>query len=88
MKNLGKKRSVDIESGALADLFWYPRLGWETSLFLHINNGKSDVSQPNRGYQNRPLDLDGKVTECNDYETDSEIGVEDNPFHDECSDSN
>ncbi|GBL95576.1 hypothetical protein AVEN_24793-1 [Araneus ventricosus] len=35
-------------------LFWYPRLGWETSLFPHVNNGKSDVSQPNRGYQNRP----------------------------------
>ncbi|GBO04905.1 hypothetical protein AVEN_22231-1 [Araneus ventricosus] len=38
-------------------LFWYPRLDWETSLFPHVNNGKSDVSQPNRRYQNRPLNL-------------------------------
>ncbi|GBL72969.1 hypothetical protein AVEN_54845-1 [Araneus ventricosus] len=29
-------------------LFWYPRLGWETSLFPHVNNGKSDAS-PTRG---------------------------------------
>ncbi|GBO39719.1 UTP--glucose-1-phosphate uridylyltransferase [Araneus ventricosus] len=28
---------------------------FETSLFPHVNNGKSDVSQPNQGYQNRPL---------------------------------
>ncbi|GBM30450.1 hypothetical protein AVEN_203021-1 [Araneus ventricosus] len=28
----------------LTGLFWYPRLGWETSLFPHVNNGKSDVS--------------------------------------------
>ncbi|GBN67062.1 hypothetical protein AVEN_256505-1 [Araneus ventricosus] len=40
-----------------AGLFWYPRLDWETSLFPHVNNGKSDVSQPNRGYQNRLLNL-------------------------------
>ncbi|GBO35205.1 hypothetical protein AVEN_25220-1 [Araneus ventricosus] len=41
----------------LGGLFWYPRLGWETSLFPHINNGKNNVSQPNRGYQNRPVSL-------------------------------
>ncbi|GBL96463.1 hypothetical protein AVEN_229917-1 [Araneus ventricosus] len=35
-------------------LFWYPRLGWETSLFPLLTCGKSDVSQPNWGYQNRP----------------------------------
>ncbi|GBO42878.1 hypothetical protein AVEN_275000-1 [Araneus ventricosus] len=40
---------------SFAGLFWYPRLGRETSLFPHVNNGKSDVSHPNRGYQNRPL---------------------------------
>ncbi|GBO43020.1 hypothetical protein AVEN_19548-1 [Araneus ventricosus] len=39
----------------ITGLFWYPRLGWETSLFPHVNNGKTDDSQPNRGYQNRPL---------------------------------
>ncbi|GBN15414.1 hypothetical protein AVEN_172423-1 [Araneus ventricosus] len=39
----------------LTGLCWYPRLGWETSLFPHVNSGKSDVSQPNRGYQNRPV---------------------------------
>ncbi|GBN21809.1 hypothetical protein AVEN_112853-1 [Araneus ventricosus] len=32
-------------------------VGLETSLFPHVNKGKSDVSQPNRGYQNRPLSL-------------------------------
>ncbi|GBM41681.1 hypothetical protein AVEN_46949-1 [Araneus ventricosus] len=35
-------------------LFWYPRLGWETSLFPFLTCGKSDVSHPNRGYQIRP----------------------------------
>ncbi|GBL84677.1 hypothetical protein AVEN_191129-1 [Araneus ventricosus] len=35
-------------------LFWYPRLGWKTSLLPLLTCGKSDVSQPNRGYQNRP----------------------------------
>ncbi|GBM38653.1 hypothetical protein AVEN_37450-1 [Araneus ventricosus] len=40
-------------------LFWYPRLGWEPSLFPAVNNGKSDISQSNRGYQNRPLNLTG-----------------------------
>ncbi|GBM61236.1 hypothetical protein AVEN_145414-1 [Araneus ventricosus] len=35
-------------------LFWYPRLGWETSLFPLLTCGKSDVTQPNRGYQTRP----------------------------------
>ncbi|GBM11203.1 hypothetical protein AVEN_133930-1 [Araneus ventricosus] len=44
--------------GCLSGLFWYPRFGWETSLFPHVNNGKSDVSQPNRGYQNGPLSID------------------------------
>ncbi|GBO34190.1 hypothetical protein AVEN_255350-1 [Araneus ventricosus] len=39
----------------LTGLFWYPRLSWETSLFPHVNNGKSDVSLPNRGYQNRHI---------------------------------
>ncbi|GBM31375.1 hypothetical protein AVEN_99596-1 [Araneus ventricosus] len=38
----------------LTGLFWYPRLGWGTSLFPHVNNGKCDVSQPNWEYQNRP----------------------------------
>ncbi|GBO40552.1 hypothetical protein AVEN_1701-1 [Araneus ventricosus] len=28
---------------SLTGLFWYPRLGWETSLFPHVNNGKSDL---------------------------------------------
>ncbi|GBN25157.1 hypothetical protein AVEN_65066-1 [Araneus ventricosus] len=32
-------------------LFWYPRLGWETSLFRTLTKG------PNRVYQNRPLNL-------------------------------
>ncbi|GBM09935.1 hypothetical protein AVEN_86818-1 [Araneus ventricosus] len=27
-------------------LFWYLRLGWETSLFPHVNNGKK-VTSPN-----------------------------------------
>ncbi|GBN57639.1 hypothetical protein AVEN_9241-1 [Araneus ventricosus] len=38
-------------------LFWYPRLGWKTSHFPLLTCGKSDVSQPNRGYQNRPVSL-------------------------------
>ncbi|GBN41167.1 Dolichyl-phosphate beta-glucosyltransferase [Araneus ventricosus] len=50
LKNRGK-------GGAVTGLFWYPRVGWKTSLFPQVNNGKSDVSQPNRGYQNRPLRL-------------------------------
>ncbi|GBN83918.1 hypothetical protein AVEN_166492-1 [Araneus ventricosus] len=32
-------------------LFWYPRLGWVP----HVDNGTQSNSQPNRGYQNRPL---------------------------------
>ncbi|GBM38059.1 hypothetical protein AVEN_160318-1 [Araneus ventricosus] len=32
-------------------LFWYPRLGWETSLFPHVNNGKSTTGE----HQNRPV---------------------------------
>ncbi|GBN52327.1 hypothetical protein AVEN_161645-1 [Araneus ventricosus] len=39
----------------LRGLFWYPRLSWETSLFPLLTCGKSDVSQPNRGYQNKPV---------------------------------
>ncbi|GBM81033.1 hypothetical protein AVEN_56742-1 [Araneus ventricosus] len=35
----------------LRGLFWYPRLGWESGWVPHVNNG----TQPNRGYQNRPL---------------------------------
>ncbi|GBN71784.1 hypothetical protein AVEN_142312-1 [Araneus ventricosus] len=35
-------------------LFWYPWLGWETQLFPLLTCGNRDVSQPNRGYQNRP----------------------------------
>ncbi|GBN61115.1 hypothetical protein AVEN_61105-1 [Araneus ventricosus] len=42
-----------------------PRLGWKKSLFPHVNNGKSDVSQPNRGYQNRLLvNRDGGSANC------------------------
>ncbi|GBM68799.1 hypothetical protein AVEN_22272-1 [Araneus ventricosus] len=40
-------------------LFWYPAVGWG-SLFPHVNNWKSDVSCPNRGYQNRPLPYVGR----------------------------
>ncbi|GBO37128.1 hypothetical protein AVEN_186650-1 [Araneus ventricosus] len=36
-------------------LFWYPRLGLETSLFPLLTCGKRDVSQPNQEYQNRPV---------------------------------
>ncbi|GBM72420.1 hypothetical protein AVEN_114475-1 [Araneus ventricosus] len=48
------------DPSCIRGLFWYPRLGWETSLFPHVNKGKSDVSQPNRGYQNRPV----RLVEC------------------------
>ncbi|GBM09875.1 hypothetical protein AVEN_241203-1 [Araneus ventricosus] len=44
---------------SLTGLFWYPRLGWESSLFPHVNNGKSDVSLPNQEYQNKPPTNDG-----------------------------
>ncbi|GBL86170.1 hypothetical protein AVEN_23192-1 [Araneus ventricosus] len=33
------------------------RLLWETSLFPLLTCGKSDVSQPNRRYQNRPVSI-------------------------------
>ncbi|GBM45984.1 hypothetical protein AVEN_82152-1 [Araneus ventricosus] len=35
-------------------LILVPQLSWETSLFPLLHGGKSDVSQPNQGYQNRP----------------------------------
>ncbi|GBN08920.1 hypothetical protein AVEN_112589-1 [Araneus ventricosus] len=34
-------------------LFWNPRLGWELGWVPHVNNR----TQPNRGYQNRPLNM-------------------------------
>ncbi|GBO00662.1 hypothetical protein AVEN_225456-1 [Araneus ventricosus] len=35
-----------------------PPVGLGDVTFLpHVNNGKSDVFQPNRGYQNRPLNV-------------------------------
>ncbi|GBN26686.1 hypothetical protein AVEN_133544-1 [Araneus ventricosus] len=36
-----------------------PRLGWGAGILPHVNNGKKEVSQPNRGYQNRPLRISG-----------------------------
>ncbi|GBO24611.1 hypothetical protein AVEN_191309-1 [Araneus ventricosus] len=39
-------------------LFWYHRLGWVP----HVNNGTKPNSQPNRGYQNRPLKLMAMIT--------------------------
>ncbi|GBN64058.1 hypothetical protein AVEN_21462-1 [Araneus ventricosus] len=36
--------NLELGDNSLSGLFWYPRLGWETSLFPHVNNGKSDVS--------------------------------------------
>ncbi|GBM46455.1 hypothetical protein AVEN_78597-1 [Araneus ventricosus] len=51
-RNVGRK----VQPEDLRGLFWYPRLGWETSLFPLLTCRKSDVSQPNRGYQNRPHD--------------------------------
>ncbi|GBN90237.1 hypothetical protein AVEN_24775-1 [Araneus ventricosus] len=44
-------------------LFWYPRLGWEMSLFPLLTCGKSDVFQPNRGYQHRPVNRNGDYVE-------------------------
>ncbi|GBL93523.1 Ankyrin repeat domain-containing protein 18A [Araneus ventricosus] len=60
VRTSGSLSSLDLVpaeflTSASTGLFWYPRLGWETSLFPHLNSGKSDVSQPNREYQNRPL---------------------------------
>ncbi|GBM43503.1 hypothetical protein AVEN_9456-1 [Araneus ventricosus] len=39
--------------GKLRGLFWYPRLGWELGWVPLLMCG----TQPNRGYQNRPLNL-------------------------------
>ncbi|GBM92485.1 hypothetical protein AVEN_210054-1 [Araneus ventricosus] len=50
----GAARSGPAQHDSTRGLFWYPRLGWETSLFPLLTAGKSDVSQPNRRYQNRP----------------------------------
>ncbi|GBM14670.1 hypothetical protein AVEN_97182-1 [Araneus ventricosus] len=46
-------------------LFWYPRLGWETSFFPLLTAGKSEVSQPNRGYQNRSRKEDDNLSHPN-----------------------
>ncbi|GBM25488.1 hypothetical protein AVEN_62246-1 [Araneus ventricosus] len=39
----------------LTSLFWYPRLGWETSLFPHVNNGKVTSPYPTGGTRIDPL---------------------------------
>ncbi|GBL98190.1 hypothetical protein AVEN_268276-1 [Araneus ventricosus] len=49
--------AIKCHSLGLRGLFWYPWLGWETSLFPHVNNGKSAPPPPNLGYHNRPLDV-------------------------------
>ncbi|GBO15598.1 Retrovirus-related Pol polyprotein from transposon 17.6 [Araneus ventricosus] len=43
----------DTQFKRLRSLFWYPRLGWVPLLMC----GTQRNSQPNRGYQNRPLSI-------------------------------
>ncbi|GBM34626.1 hypothetical protein AVEN_171135-1 [Araneus ventricosus] len=45
-----------------SDLFWYPRLGSETSLFPHVKKRKDEIYQPIRRYQNRP-DIESRISD-------------------------
>ncbi|GBO03065.1 hypothetical protein AVEN_140883-1 [Araneus ventricosus] len=61
---------------------------WKLSLQVNVPLfwGELSKERPDE-HESDSIDLDGEVTEYRDQETDSEIDVEDNPVHEEYSDS-